>query len=76
LYLSEAREEHGKRRVEQDQAWGGGITRPVWTDVQGWHEGNGAMTEGPGTPDPLWLQQILRGQKKLAALEQVPLLGA
>lgn len=55
--------------VEQDQAWGGGITRPVWTDVQGWHE-------GPGTPDPLWLQQILRGQKKLAALEQVPLLGA
>ena len=47
--------------VEQDQAWGGGITRPVWTDVQGWHEGNGAMTEGPGTPDPLWLQQILRG---------------
>jgi hypothetical protein len=62
--------------VEQDQAWGGGITRPVWTAVQGWHEGNGVMTEGPGTPDPLWLQQILRGQKKLAALEQVPLLGA
>ena len=61
--------------VERDQAWGG-ITRPGWTDVQGWHEGNGAMTEGPGTLDPLWLQQIRRGQQKLAVLEQGPLLGA
>jgi hypothetical protein len=34
--------------VEQDQAWGGGITRPVWTDVQGWHEGNVSMTKVPG----------------------------
>jgi hypothetical protein len=62
--------------VERDQAWGGGSTCPGWTDVQGWHEGNGVMTEGPGTSEPLWLQQIRRGQKKLAVLAQVPLLGA
>jgi hypothetical protein len=62
--------------VEHYQAWGGAITLPVWRDAQGWPEGNCAMPEVPGTPDPLWLQQILRGQKKLAALEQEPLLGA
>jgi len=34
--------------VEQYQAWGGGVTRPTWTEVQGGHEGNVSMTEVPG----------------------------
>jgi len=64
-----------EKDVEQYQAWGGGITLPVWTDVQGWQEGNCVITEVPGTLDPLWLRKILRGKKKLADIEQVPLLG-
>ncbi len=24
--------------VEQYQAWGGGLTRPIWPDVQGWQD--------------------------------------
>ena len=38
--------------VEQYQAWGGGLTRPIWSDVQGWEEGNFVMTEAPATPVP------------------------
>jgi hypothetical protein len=36
-----------EKYVEQYQAWGGGLTRPIWPDVQGWQEGNFAMTEVP-----------------------------
>ncbi len=61
--------------VEQYQAWGGGCTLPIWTDVQGWPEGTCVMIEAPGTSNPVWLRKILRGQKKLADIEQVPLLG-
>jgi len=35
--------------VEQYQAWGGGVTIPTWTDVQGWKEGNFSIIEVPGT---------------------------
>ena len=79
LYLSEEREEHGGKTckcVEQYQAWGGGLTLPIWTDVQGWHEGNFSMTEVPGTPVPAWVQKILRSKKHLADIAPVPLLGA
>lgn len=64
-----------EKDVEQSQAWGGGYMLPIWTDVQGWHEGICVMTEAPGTSNPFWLRKILRGQKKLAEIEQVPLLG-
>jgi hypothetical protein len=64
-----------EKAVEQAPAWGGGITLPIWTDVQGWQEGNCVMTEVPGTPVPLWFRKMLRGQTQLAAIEQVPLLG-
>lgn len=64
-----------EKDVEQYQAWGGRLTLPIWTDVQGWHEGNFVLREDPGTPDPFWLQKIRRGKKRLADIEQVPLLG-
>jgi len=64
-----------EKDVEQYQAWGRGCTLPIWTDVQGWHEGTCVMIEAPGTSNPLWLRTILRGQKKLADIAQVPLLG-
>jgi hypothetical protein len=35
--------------VEQYQAWGGGITLPTWTDMQGWQEGNFSILKVPGT---------------------------
>jgi len=74
-YISARSGKNMEKYVEQYQAWGGGITLPVWTDVQGWQEGNCVITEVPGTPDPLWLRKILRGKKKLVDIEQVPLLG-
>ena len=61
--------------VEQYQAWGGGITLPIWTDVQGWQEGNFVITEVPGTPVPSWFRKILRSKKNLADLEKFPLVG-
>jgi len=63
-----------EKYVEQYQARGGGITPPIWTDVQGWQEGNFVIPEVPGTPVPLWFQKMLRGEKNLADIEQVPLL--
>jgi hypothetical protein len=74
-YISARSGKNMEKYVEQYQAWGGGITLPVWTDVQGWQEGNCVITEVPGTPDPLWLRKILRGKKKLVDIEQVSLLG-
>ncbi len=38
-----------KNVVEQYQAWGGGVTLPTWTDVQGWKEGNFSIIEVPKT---------------------------
>jgi len=61
--------------VEQYQAWGGGLTRPIWPDVQGWQEGNFAMTEVPATPVPAWFRKMLRSKKNLADIEKVPLVG-
>ena len=61
--------------VEQYQAWGGGLTRPIWSDVQGWQEGSFVMTEVPATPVPAWFQNILRSKKNLADTEKVPLVG-
>jgi hypothetical protein len=29
-----------EKYVEQYQAWGGGLSLPIWPDVQGWQEGN------------------------------------
>jgi len=64
-----------EKAVEQYQAWGGGLTLPIWTDVQGWHEGNLVMSKVPGTSAPLGLQKILHGQKKRADIAPGPLLG-
>ena len=59
--------------VEQYHAWGGGLTLPIWTDVQGWKEGNFSITELPGPPLPAWFKKILRSKKNLADIEKIPL---
>lgn len=64
-----------EKDIEQYHAWGGGIARPIWPDMQGWTAGNVVMTEVPGTPVPSWLRKILRSKKTLADIEKVPLLG-
>lgn len=64
-----------EKYVEQYQAWGGGITLPIWPDMQGWTAGNFVITEVPGTPVPAWFQKTLRSKKNLADIEKVPLLG-
>jgi hypothetical protein len=74
-YISARSGKNMEKDVEQYQAWGGGLTLPIWTDVQGWQEGNIVITEVPGIPDPLWFRKILRGKKKLADIDQVPVLG-
>jgi hypothetical protein len=48
-----------EKYVEQYQAWGGGLTRPIWPDMQGWQEGNFSMTEMPGPPVPGWFRKML-----------------
>ena len=50
------------RYVEQYQVWGGGLTLPIWTAVQGWQEGNFSITEVPTKKNP-------------ADIEQAPLVG-
>jgi len=52
-----------KNVVERYQAWGGGVTRPTWTDVQGWKEGNFSIIEVPKT-----IQDALRSTQAQAAL--------
>lgn len=64
-----------EKYVEQYHAWGGGIARPSWPDMQGWTAGNFVMTEVLGPPVPSWFRKRLRSQKTLADIEQVPLLG-
>jgi hypothetical protein len=59
--------------VEQYHAWGGGLTPPRWTNVQGWKEGNLFISEVPGTPLPAWFKKILRNKKNLADIEKIPL---
>ena len=61
--------------VAQYHAWGGGLTLPIWTDVQGWKEGTFSITEVPGTPLPAWFKRILRSKKNLADIEKIPLVG-
>ena len=58
------------KHVEQYHAWGGGLTLPIWTDVQGWKEGTFSITEVPGTPLPAWFKRILRSKKNLADIEK------
>jgi hypothetical protein len=48
-----------EKDVEQDQARGGGLRLPIWTDVQGWQEETCVISEIPGISSPLWLQKIL-----------------
>jgi hypothetical protein len=64
-----------EKYVEQYQAWGGGLTRPICPDMQGWQEGNFSITEVPGTPVPSWFRKILRSKKNLAVIEKFPLVG-
>jgi hypothetical protein len=61
--------------IKPYQSWGGGLTSPIWPDVQGWQEGNFSMTEVPATPVPSWFRTMLRSKKNLADIEQVPLVG-
>jgi hypothetical protein len=64
-----------QKYVEQYQAWGGGLTRPIWTDVQGWHEGNFSITEEPGTSVPSAARKMHRSPKPLTASPTLPLAG-
>jgi hypothetical protein len=61
--------------VEQYQAWGGGLSLPIWPDVQGWQEGNFSMTAVPATPVPAWFRKMLRSKKNFADTEKFPLVG-
>ena len=63
------------KSVEQYQAWGGGLTLPTWTNVQGWKEGHCSITEIPGTSVPPWFREMLRSKKRLADIEKGPLVG-
>ena len=63
------------KSVEQYQAWGGGLTLPTWTNVQGWKEGHCSITEIPGTSVPSWFREMLRSKKRLADIEKGPLVG-
>jgi hypothetical protein len=64
-----------EKYVEQYHAWGGQLTLPLWTDVQGWKKGSFSITEAPGTPLPAWFRKILHSKTNLADLEKIPLVG-
>jgi hypothetical protein len=64
-----------EKYVEQYQAWGGRLTRPIWPDVQGWQEGNFSITEVPVTPVPAWFRKMLRSKKNPNDIEKMPLVG-
>ena len=64
-----------EKYVEQYQAWGGGLTLPTWTDVEGWQEGHFSMTEVSGISLPAWFRKMLRSKKNLADIEKVPFVG-
>ena len=55
-----------QKYVEQYQAWGGGLTRPAWTDVEGWQE-------VPGIPLPAWFRKMLLTAKHHTDTEKLPL---
>lgn len=62
-----------EKYVEQYQAWGGGLTLPIWTDVQGWQEGNVSITEVPETPVLSGFPKMLRSKESLIDIEKFPL---
>ena len=62
-----------EKYVEQYQAWGGGLTLPTWTDVEGWHEGHFSMTEVSGISLPAWFRKIRLAAKHHTDTEQCPL---
>ena len=64
-----------EKYVEQYQAWGGGLTLPIWTDVQGWKEGNVSITEIPGTPVRSGFPKRLSSKGNLTDIEKLPLVG-
>jgi hypothetical protein len=64
-----------KKYVEQYQDWGGGLTRPTWTDVEGWEEGNFSMTGIPGTPVTAWFRKMLLTAKPHTDSETFPLVS-
>ena len=64
-----------KKYVEQYQDWDGGLTRPPWTDVEGWQEGNFSMTEMPGPPVPGWFRKMLLTAKHRTESETFPLVS-
>jgi hypothetical protein len=64
-----------EKYVKQYHAWGGGLTLPIWIDVQGWKERNFSIAEVPGTPLPVWFKKILRSKRNLDDIERIPLVG-
>ena len=60
-----------KNVVEQYQAWGGGVTLPTWTDVQGGKKENFYITGVSGTPVAPWFRAVLR-TKHLADIAVFP----
>jgi hypothetical protein len=55
--------------IEKYHVWGGGLTLPMWTDVQGWKEGNVSIPEVPSTPVPSWVRKMLGSRKNLTEKE-------
>ena len=62
-----------EKYVEQYQAWGGGLTRPIWPDVQGWQEGHFSITEVSGISLPAWFRKIRLTAKHHTDTEKFPL---
>jgi len=62
-----------KNYVEKYQGWGRGLTRPTWTDVEGWQEGHFSITEVPGIPLPAWCRKMLLTAKHHTDTEKLPL---
>jgi hypothetical protein len=62
-----------EKYVEQYQAWGGGLTLPTWTDVEGWQEGHFSMTEVSGISLPAWFRKIRLTAKHHTDTEKFPL---
>jgi len=62
-----------QKYIEQYQAWGGGLTLPPRTDVEGWQEGHFSITEVPGIPLPAWFRKMLLTAKHHTDTEKLPL---
>jgi hypothetical protein len=63
-----------EKSSEPYYAWDGRYILPTWTDVQRWQERHLSTTGVPRTVIPSWFREILRGKKRLADLEQLPLI--